>query len=67
MINKEEEEFPRSGSVLYNLLCADDETKEKLLRRFKKLNKYLITPLYRIKLLPLFGLGRIFLLIHKKL
>jgi deazaflavin-dependent oxidoreductase (nitroreductase family) len=66
MINKEEEEFPRSGSVLYNLLCADDETKEKLLRRFKKLNKYLITPLYRIKLLPLFGLGRIFLLLITK-
>ena len=42
MINKdEEEEFPRPGSVLYNLLCADDETKEKLLRRFKKLNRYL--------------------------
>jgi deazaflavin-dependent oxidoreductase (nitroreductase family) len=67
MTNKdEEEEIPRPGSVLYNLLCADDATKEKLLRRFKKLNKYLIIPLYRIKILPLFGFGRIFLLLITK-
>ncbi|MFX1601275.1 MAG: nitroreductase/quinone reductase family protein [Promethearchaeota archaeon] len=67
MTNKDEkEEFPRPGSTLYNLLCADEETKEKLLKRFKKLNKCLIIPLYRIKLLPLFGLGRIFLLLITK-
>jgi len=67
MTNKNDEgEFPRPGSVLYNLTCAEKETKENLLRKFKKLNKYLIIPLYRIKILPLLGLGRIFLLLITK-
>ncbi|MFX1417945.1 MAG: nitroreductase/quinone reductase family protein [Promethearchaeota archaeon] len=61
-----EEEFPRTGSMLYNLLFADNETKDKLLKRFKKLNKYLIIPLYRIKFLPLLGFGKIFLLLITK-
>ena len=67
MINEDEkEEFPRTGSILYNLLCADEETREKLLQRFKRINKYLINPLYRIRLLPLFGFGRIFLVLITK-
>ncbi|UCC20481.1 MAG: nitroreductase family deazaflavin-dependent oxidoreductase [Promethearchaeota archaeon] len=67
MINDhKQEEFPRPDSMLYNLLFANEETKDRLLRRFKKLNKYLIIPLYRIKFLPLLGFGKIFLLLITK-
>lgn len=59
-------DFPRPGSSLYNLLHDNEKIKEKTLKKYKKINKYLILPLYRIRLLPLLSLGRIFLVLTTK-
>jgi len=64
--NSFNEEFPRSGSVLFNFNSQDEVSKKKTLNRWKKMNKYIVIPLYRAKLLPLFGFGRIFLLLKTK-
>jgi len=66
MDNNRIEEFPRSGSVLYKLICEDEKVKGKTLKRYKKLNKYLILPLYRLRILPLFGFGKLFLILTTK-
>ena len=58
--------IPRPGSPLYNLTVADEEIKAKTLKKWKKLNKLFMIPLYRLKILPLFGLGKIFLLLETK-
>lgn len=58
-----EEELPRSGSILYNFTHSDDEIREKTLKKIRRLNKYLVLPLYRVRILPLLGFGRIFLVL----
>ncbi|MFX1317253.1 MAG: nitroreductase/quinone reductase family protein, partial [Promethearchaeota archaeon] len=60
------EELPRSGSVMFNFHYEDEESKKKTLKRWTKLNKYLVVPLYRIKLLPLLGFGKIILILKTK-
>ena len=60
---REIESLPRPGSALYNLNHPDSHIKDKTLKRYKRLNKYLVLPLYRIKFLPLIGFGRIFLIL----
>jgi len=68
MTNKNDfsEEFPRPGSVLFNFNSQDKASKKKTLNRWKKMNKYIVIPLYRVKLLPLLGFGKIFLLLKTK-
>jgi deazaflavin-dependent oxidoreductase (nitroreductase family) len=61
-----EELLPRPGSPLYNLNRGDEDEMKKTLRKWRVLNKYLIIPLYRLRILPLFGLGRIFLILETK-
>lgn len=61
--NDLEEELPRSGSALYNLNHPDSEIREKYLKKFKRINKILVIPLYKLKILPLLGFGRIFLIL----
>lgn len=58
--------LPRRGSPLYKLNQDDEEEKKKTLRKWKVLNKYLVLPLYRLRILPLFGFGRIFLILETK-
>ena len=58
--------LPRKGSILYNLLKSDDETRKKTLKRFKKMNKYFTLPFYKIGLLPLLGFGKTFLILTTK-
>jgi deazaflavin-dependent oxidoreductase (nitroreductase family) len=53
-----EEELPRPGSALYNLNHPEEKVRLKTLKRYKRINKYLI--------LPLFGFGRIFLILTTK-
>ena len=65
-MNGSSEELPREGSVLFNFNDQDEDNKKKTLKRWKKMNKYLVIPLYRIKLLPSFGFGKIFLLLKTK-
>jgi deazaflavin-dependent oxidoreductase (nitroreductase family) len=60
----EKKEFPRPDTPLFDLLSEDEETKKKTLKKWNLFNKWLIIPLYRIYLLPLFGLGKIFLLLQ---
>ncbi|MFX1280961.1 MAG: nitroreductase family deazaflavin-dependent oxidoreductase [Promethearchaeota archaeon] len=60
------ERLPRPGSALYNLNHPDNQIKKKTLKRYKRINKYLVVPLYRIRLLPLLGFGRLFLLLATK-
>lgn len=59
-------ELPRPGSVMFNFHYQDEASKEKTLNRWKKMNKYLMIPLYRVKLLPLLGFGKIFLILTTK-
>ena len=58
--------LPRPNTPLYNLNHEDEMIKNKTLKRWRRMNKYLVLPLYRIYLLPLFGFGRIFLIITTK-
>lgn len=71
MLNSNDEEtnkgeLPRPGSVMYNFHYKDVKSKKKTLKKWQKLNKFLMLPLYRIKLLPLLGLGKIFLILITK-
>ncbi|MCG3221394.1 MAG: nitroreductase family deazaflavin-dependent oxidoreductase [Candidatus Heimdallarchaeota archaeon] len=60
------DDFPRSGSAVYGFLFAEKEEKKKTLKQWKRLNKYFTIPLYRSGILPLFGGGKIFLLLFTK-
>ena len=60
---KDIEDLPRFGSVLYNFAFTEEEERQKILKKWKRLNKYFVLPLYRIGLLPLLGIGRIFLIL----
>ncbi|MFW9942876.1 MAG: nitroreductase/quinone reductase family protein, partial [Candidatus Thorarchaeota archaeon] len=60
------EELPRPGSVMFKFHYQDEASKKKTLKKWKKLNKYLMIPLYRTKILPLLGFGKIFLILKTK-
>lgn len=60
------DELPRPGSVMFNFHYQDEISKKKTLKRWKKLNKYLMIPLYRAKLLPLLGFGKIILILKTR-
>lgn len=62
-IDANEDLLPRPGSPLYNLNHKDVMIKNKTLKKFKTLNKYVVLPLYRLRILPLLGFGRIFLIL----
>ena len=62
-IDANEDLLPRPGSPLYNLYHKDVMIKNKTLKKFKILNKYIVIPLYRLRILPLLGFGRIFLIL----
>ena len=59
-------DFPRPGSAEYGLLFSKNDEKKKVLKRWKNMNKYFTIPLYRVGILPLFGGGKIFLLLFTK-
>jgi len=61
-----EELLPRPGSPLYKLNHADENERKKTLKRWRILNKYVVLPLYRLRIFPLFGFGRIFLVLTTK-
>lgn len=61
-----EEELPRSGSALYKLNHNDEKERLKTLKKYKRINKYLILPLCKLRILPMFGFGRIFLILTTK-
>jgi len=55
--------FPRKGSAIYPLVSGERRAEERSLRWFRRLNNFLVVPLYRVRLLPLLGVGRIILLL----
>lgn len=61
-----EELLPRPGSPLYKLNHEDENKRKKTLKKWRILNKYLVLPLYRLRIFPLFGFGRIFLVLTTK-
>ena len=58
--------LPRPGSVMFNFHFKDEKDRKKILKRWQKMNKYLMIPLYRVKFLPLLGFGKIFLVLKTK-
>ena len=58
--------LPSPGTPVYALIDEDEENKKKTLKKWRILNKILVVPFYRAKILPLFGFGKIFLLIETK-
>ena len=61
--NISEEELPRPGSALYKLNHPNIEKREKNLKKYNRINKYLVIPLYKARIFPLLGFGRIFLIL----
>lgn len=55
--------LPRMGSALYNMNHPDEKIRLKTLKKYNRLNKYLVIPLYRLRILPLLGFGRVFLIL----
>ena len=55
--------FPRKGSALYPFVSGERRAEERSLRWFRRLNSFLVVPLYRVRLLPLLGVGRVILLL----
>ncbi|MFX1476881.1 MAG: nitroreductase/quinone reductase family protein [Promethearchaeota archaeon] len=64
--NEINSDLPRPGSVMFNFHYQEETSKKKMLKRWNRLNKYLMIPLYRIKLLPLLGFGKIILVLKTK-
>ncbi|MFW9820511.1 MAG: nitroreductase/quinone reductase family protein [Candidatus Thorarchaeota archaeon] len=60
------ENLPRPGSVMYNFNYQEEASRKKMLKRWKRLNKYLMIPFYRARFLPLLGFGKIFLILKTK-
>jgi deazaflavin-dependent oxidoreductase (nitroreductase family) len=58
--------LPKPGTPLYNLNHENEIIRNKTLKKWNRLNKILIIPLYRLFILPLFGFGRIFLILYTK-
>ncbi|MFW9930166.1 MAG: nitroreductase family deazaflavin-dependent oxidoreductase [Candidatus Thorarchaeota archaeon] len=53
-------EFPREGSVVYKI----NNPGSKTIGSFKTTNKLFMVPFYRLRILPLFGIGRVILLLY---
>ena len=62
-MNANEELLPRAGSPLFKLNHEDENKRKKTLKRWRMLNRFLVLPLYRLMIMPLFGFGRIFLIL----
>ena len=56
--------LPRSGTIMYDVMKNTEERQSKALKRFRIMNKLFIIPLYRLNILPLLFMGRIFLLLY---
>ncbi len=56
-------EIPREGSIMYNIMNGKKGLNNEI-KRFRFWNKYFIVPLYRFNVLPLFFIGKIFILLE---
>jgi len=58
--------IPRPGSVEYKFLFGTDEEKHRILRNWKRMNKFFTIPFYKIGIIPLTPLRKVFLLLYTK-
>jgi len=58
--------LPRRGSGLYPMVSGDQEQEKRTLGWFRRLNRFLVVPLYRLRILPLLGAGRVILVLATK-
>ena len=65
-LNSDDNVLPRQKSVMYNFMSETQVKQKKTANRFRRLNKFLVIPLYRINLLPIFQIGRIIALLYTK-
>ena len=49
---------------MYDFIHGTEGDQQKRKRQFRFLNKWFVIPLYRINILPLFGIGRIVVLLY---
>lgn len=64
--NLSTDSLPRKGSSMYSFMQETNKSQNKMVKRFRLLNKFLVVPLYRIYFLPIFQIGRIILLLYTK-
>jgi len=55
--------FPKPDTYFYRLMNHKKKELPRSYKWLKRLNKYFMVPLYRLRILPLFGIGWIFLMI----
>ncbi|MHA1979050.1 MAG: nitroreductase family deazaflavin-dependent oxidoreductase [Candidatus Hodarchaeales archaeon] len=55
--------FPKEGTWFYRLMHHQGPDLPRSYKWFKRLNKYFMVPLYRLRVLPLFGAGWMILMI----
>ena len=58
--------LPRKGSTMYDFMRETADKQKKSLSKFKLLNRYLVVPLYRSNILPLFFAGKVIVLLYTK-
>lgn len=56
--------FPLPGTMHYNMV-VDEKSQKNYYKWFKRINR-VVVPLYKLRLLPLFGFGRMFMLLTTK-
>jgi hypothetical protein len=57
--------FPRSGTYFYRLMNHTENDLPRSFKWYKRLNKLFMIPLYRLRVLPLFGIGWVILMIQQ--
>lgn len=60
------EDLPRPRSAMFNFHYKEEASIKRTLKRWRNLNRFFMIPLYRIRLLPLLGFGKIFLILKTK-
>ncbi len=63
---EEKETIPRPGSVEYKFLFGTEEEKKRILKNWKRMNKLFTIPFYKIGIIPLTPLKKVFLLLYTK-
>ncbi len=63
---EENDPIPRPGSVEYKFLFGTYEEQQRILKNWKRMNKFFTIPFYKIGIIPLTPLRKVFLLLYTK-
>ncbi len=58
-----DQEFPRKGTWFYNIIHQEKSGIPRSIKWFRRANNFIVIPLYRLRILPTIGIGRLFLLL----